>query len=67
MSRERLLIIVGLLVVFSPFIGLPLAILVWVLPILGGIVTLIGISYVVRKRNQQAVRVVSSQEVIAQP
>ncbi|KND50581.1 MAG: hypothetical protein AB202_03810 [Parcubacteria bacterium C7867-007] len=64
MSRERLLILTGVLVVFSPFIGLPLAVLIWVLPILGGTVTLIGISYMLRKRNQQAVRVMANPEAI---
>jgi len=55
MSRERLLIIIGVLVLLSPFVGVPLAILSWILPILGAGVSLIGISYAVRKKNAQAV------------
>lgn len=53
MSRERLLMLLGILILVSPYVGLPLSILAWVLPLLGGIVLGIGASYAMRKRNQQ--------------
>lgn len=52
MSRERLLMLIGILVLVSPFVGLPLTILTWVLPLLGGLTLGIGASYAMRKRNQ---------------
>lgn len=55
MSRERLLIIFGLLVLLSPFVGLPLAILRWILPVLGAAVVLIGITNAMRRKKKQSV------------
>ncbi|HEV7121512.1 MAG TPA: hypothetical protein VGN56_01645 [Candidatus Paceibacterota bacterium] len=54
MSRERLLMLLGILVLVSPFVGLPLSLLAWVLPVLGGLVLGIGASYAMRKRMQHA-------------
>ncbi len=51
MSRERLLMLLGILVVLSPFVGLPLAILTWILPVLGASVLAIGASFAMRKRS----------------
>lgn len=53
MSRERALMLLGILVLVSPFVGLPLAILTWILPLLGGLVLGIGASYSMRRRNMQ--------------
>lgn len=53
MSRERFLIIFGLLVLLAPFVGLPLAILSWVLPVLGAAVAFIGVSYAMRKKGRE--------------
>ncbi|KND47903.1 MAG: hypothetical protein AB199_04065 [Parcubacteria bacterium C7867-004] len=44
MSRVRLLIIIGSLVVLSPFMGLPMSLLSFLLPVLGLGVIAIGIS-----------------------
>lgn len=44
MSRESTVILFGFLVAVSPFIGLPLSILSFVLPILGALIVLIGIT-----------------------
>ena len=54
MSRESLLILVGILVALSPFVGLPLVWLAFVTPFLGAVVVLIGFSLVSRKRNMQS-------------
>lgn len=43
MSRESMLMVLGVLVALSPFIGLPLAILAWLLPVVGVLIVLIGI------------------------
>lgn len=56
MSRESVLIVLGLLVVLSPFIGLPLEILAWVLPVLGLIVVGIGVALRSRRRKEQRIR-----------
>lgn len=45
MSRESVLIVVGILVAISPFSGLPVSWLVWILPIMGAIVAVIGMTY----------------------
>ena len=45
MSRSLMLIILGALVALSPFSGLPMRILVFILPVLGIIAVAIGISY----------------------
>jgi hypothetical protein len=40
-----MLIIIGSLVLLSPFSGLPMSILTWILPALGAVALAIGISY----------------------
>lgn len=45
MTRESFLILLGILVVLSPFAGLPLSILSWILPVLGLLIVLIGVLY----------------------
>lgn len=45
MTRSLMLIIVGALVALSPFSGLPMSILAWILPVLGFVALAIGISY----------------------
>lgn len=49
MSRESVLILFGLLVAFSPFSGLPISWLAWILPILGATVLVIGVSFKAQK------------------
>lgn len=44
MSRESLLILLGILVALSPFLGIPLSLLAWILPVLGLVTLGIGIS-----------------------
>lgn len=44
MSRERILIILGVLIILSPFSGIPLAVLSWVLPVFGIAVITIGVT-----------------------
>ncbi|MDB5264447.1 MAG: hypothetical protein JWN64_18 [Parcubacteria group bacterium] len=48
MSRGSTLIFIGALVILSPFSGLPMSILSWVLPILGGLVAIVGASFRIR-------------------
>lgn len=50
MSRSLMLMILGAAVLLSPFSGLPLAILTWILPILGLAILAVGFSYRARKR-----------------
>lgn len=45
MSRGLMLIVLGALVMLAPFSGLPMRILIWILPVLGLAILLIGISY----------------------
>jgi hypothetical protein len=42
MSRESILMILGVLVAVSPWSGVPLSILAWILPVLGLAVVFIG-------------------------
>lgn len=51
MSRSLMLMILGGVVLLSPFSGLPLSILTWILPILGLAVLAIGFSY--RERTEK--------------
>lgn len=44
MSRPQLLILIGILVALSPFVGFPLSWLTWALPVLGLATLVIGIS-----------------------
>lgn len=45
MSRSLILIVLGVLVALTPFSGVPQSIMVWVVPPLGVLVALIGLSY----------------------
>lgn len=45
MSRSLMLIVLGALIVLSPFSGLPMSILAWILPVLGLAILTIGVSY----------------------
>ena len=49
MSRTGTLVLLGILVALAPFVGLPLSVLAWVLPILGVMVLLTGISLRARR------------------
>lgn len=44
MSKRTTLILLGLLIVITPFVGLPYSYLMWVLPILGLLVAYLGYS-----------------------
>lgn len=50
MSRERILIALGVLIALSPFVGLPYAWLMVFLPIAGLLATLIGVTLDMRRR-----------------
>lgn len=52
MSRESVLILLGILVMLSPFLGIPLPWLSVLLPVLGLSVVVIGITY--RGKRTQA-------------
>ncbi|MDB5190408.1 MAG: hypothetical protein JWN49_734 [Parcubacteria group bacterium] len=54
MSRESILMILGILVAISPWSGLPLSILAWILPLLGLAITFIGFTL---RTRAHAVRV----------
>jgi cytochrome c-type biogenesis protein CcmH/NrfF len=53
MSRENLLILIGVLVTLSPFAGLPLTWLAWILPILGILVVIIGVTFYRSRRESE--------------
>ena len=62
MSRESMLILLGILVMLSPFLGLPLSLLAWLLPFLGFVTLGIGIS-LRTERKRSTSPVASSHEV----
>ncbi len=51
MSRESILILLGLLIMALPFVGLPLLWLSIGYPIIGALVALIGVTLVRRKKR----------------
>ncbi len=54
MSRAGTLILLGILIILTPFVGIPLSVLAWVLPALGLMVLLTGVS--LRRRVQSEER-----------
>lgn len=60
MSRESLLILLGVLVALSPFLGIPLSLLAWILPVLGLVTLGIGVS--LRAERTRGIRLNSSHE-----
>lgn len=60
MTRNLMLIVLGALVTLSPFSGLPMTILTWILPVLGLVTVAIGISY---RRERAAI--VSHEEPVS--
>lgn len=54
MSRESTLVLLATLVAITPFSGLPLAWLTWLLPILGISLAAISISLRARRRRAEA-------------
>lgn len=44
MSRESILVVLAVFIIVSPYVGLPLAWLSWILPVLGLFVLIIGVS-----------------------
>ena len=59
-----MLIIVGVLLMLSPFIGLPLAVLMWFYLAIGLLVALVGVSLRVR-RKRRALAHEASQTVLS--
>lgn len=59
MSRRVILLILGVLVILSPFVGLPLSILAWILPILGAFIVLTTLA--LRRRRPIAHDVIEGQ------
>lgn len=55
MSRESILIVVGMVLMVSPFVGLPLSILMWFYLALGLLIALIGTSLRLRKKRRNTV------------
>lgn len=53
MSRSLMLIVLGALTLLSPFSGLPMSILTWILPLFGLAIVAVGVSY----RRQATTRV----------
>lgn len=51
MSREGIVIVLGVLIAVSPFIGLPYYVLAWALPVLGLTCALIALSLRVRRQR----------------
>jgi uncharacterized membrane protein len=51
MSRENFLILLGVLVLLSPFAGLPMTWLAWILPILGIFILIVG--FTLRRSRKQ--------------
>ncbi|MDB4992527.1 MAG: hypothetical protein JWL75_772 [Parcubacteria group bacterium] len=51
MSRERILIGLGVLILISPWSGLPLTWLMWILPVLGLAVIVIGFTLLTRNKE----------------
>ncbi len=45
MSRDRFLVLIGILIALAPFSGLPYAWLDWLLPALGVCAVIVGASY----------------------
>jgi len=54
MSKEGTLITVGVLVILSPFLGLPSSFLAFALPVLGAITLFVGYTIRKEKVNQRA-------------
>jgi hypothetical protein len=62
MTRETVLIFLGILIAISPYLGLPLTILDFVLPILGLLIIVIGIMY--RRTDKLSLRHVASERAL---
>jgi len=52
MSRESMLIVVGILVMLSPFSGFPLSLLTWLYLFIGLVIVGIGISFRLAHRRR---------------
>ncbi|HEX8591656.1 MAG TPA: hypothetical protein VF696_02860 [Candidatus Paceibacterota bacterium] len=62
MSRETLLIVLGVLVAASPYLGMPLSTLATVLPVAGLVVAAIGATQRARNTTPRPVEVLSTYE-----
>lgn len=65
MSREGIVIVLGVLVAVSPFIGLPYYLLAWVLPVLGLACAGIALSLRVRRTRARAPQPSPSSSTVA--
>ena len=63
MTREQVLILLGILVALSPYIGLPLSILGFVLPVLG--LMIVGIGVLLRRKDQLSLRHAASERALS--
>jgi hypothetical protein len=63
MSREKILVILGVLVLISPWSGLPLSWLLWVLSAIGLAVIAIGVT--LRKRTNTELPVVQDPQHVS--
>lgn len=52
MTRQHVLIVLGILVLLSPWSGIPLALLAWILPVCGITIALLGYSLLDRTHTQ---------------
>ena len=62
MNRETLLILLGVLIAASPYLGIPLSILGIILPVLGLMVIIIGL--MLRRTNQLSLRHAASERAL---
>ena len=63
MSRSLMLIVAGVLAALAPFSGLPMAVLAWILPVLGLVIVAIGVSY--KRERMRLERPVSHEEPVS--
>lgn len=62
MKRENVLIVLGILVAISPYIGVPLSILGFVLPTLGLLIAIVGV--MMRRKDQLSLRHAASERAV---
>lgn len=55
MSREGIIMVLAVVVMVSPFVGLPYAWLLWVLPSIGFVICALALSLRVRRQRARAV------------
>lgn len=63
MTREGTLIMLGILVAVLPFIGLPLSLLHWLIPIVGLLISVVGLSLRKKRLMQSAEQTEAEQHI----